>query len=1044
MATDNIFGIDPINTNVTAPVTGVSVQAPLDTSLETSTRSSGITNFTDAVSKLADKQKANAIHNDIITAEYYAAVDKEMEGFWEPEAQLAYSKAIDKKTTGTVVQQMKDFLLVEGSEMLSDDRVPRKERVTGFKNHLLGLLNTGKQSISKHNAAEMFSSMEAAFAEVMSRANVLTAKDKKQEAMNVAVENMTQIVKDNLSFMSKLMPKVPDVDSSGYQLSPTEYVDKLSKFRSEWTAKHLNARWFNSVLLETSRLNLGVQTEDIKATLLTIVSNELSKQIAKNPELLNQGIMEDILNNTKGVSKKMSLQEEINAETPFGKVVKGINDDFNQNISRGLKALDKSREDNDKARNRRIADTIQDLLITDKDLTKEQALSLVVNITDDAKQRAVTKHINSHFSGESQKDIGHSDFGEIIKYGAENFYDSAKDTFDTEGFYEYAGDRNFKTSAIKAAADLANPQTKRGKRRKEFFDQESVKQALKGFNPILKDLLEEHNLLAKFRPLIEQGVNLSDPIMKAKYDKLLGGGKVGLKIRRVLDAQIALGLGLESLIRNNPDKPVHELQPEVQKLAQSLIQDTLTDKKFGTSAKEQAGKEQTGTVDTTSESDEIIKGGGHNKKLVNASKPISMVNAGKGVYSTDKDARKDYQARAVEKIKVDDYKKKELKKMQEHLPKLTATLMGVTDDKVSLEEALINTAIATNPNPEIRRIIVANKLKKQSGVQTTITQPDYKLERPDTWKSFINFMKNIPEMVGEKVGEIVEGAQEIASGVSDKLSGLSKELFKDASFNTGGVAEAGEPEPVEGVSKAAPNLTESEFIDSEEYKSSLRKDGVVEGQSKGQQKEAYIDYLGRGTPEGVKKATGVTNIESNVLLVNKAKHRLKPSVSKLTKTFLDIKTGLIDDRKNKIWGKLNKLEISPLTGTTTTDALRELDPDNLDEGAHNVGDGIDIRATGLSKGARNGEANAEEAFPKIVDALTTSGYTFLKPIKDKKVHYVKILHKGGTQYWGMFTKDGEDFMIELVTGNKQPHIHLQAGSNYDTTRNIAKLFNKGN
>jgi len=44
----------------------------------------------------------------------------------------------------------------------------------------------------------------------------------------------------------------------------------------------------------------------------------------------------------------------------------------------------------------------------------------------------------------------------------------------------------------------------------------------------------------------------------------------------------------------------------------------------------------------------------------------------------------------------------------------------------------------------------------------------------------------------------------------------------------------------------------------------------------------------------------------------------------------------------------------------------------------------------------------------------------------------------------MFTKDGEDFMIELVTGNKQPHIHLQAGSDYDTTRNIAKLFNKGN
>ena len=167
MAQNSLFPIDPVKTDLTAPVSSVKVQSPLDTTLTTTTRSAGIQNFSDALTKLAVKKQANDIHNDTITAQLAAAYEQEMPGGLEPEAQFAYTRAVDLTTKRKVLQQMEDFLAIEGSDILHDERMDRKTRATSFKNQLLGLLNLGKGSISQANAAEMFSDMDAMFDKVI-------------------------------------------------------------------------------------------------------------------------------------------------------------------------------------------------------------------------------------------------------------------------------------------------------------------------------------------------------------------------------------------------------------------------------------------------------------------------------------------------------------------------------------------------------------------------------------------------------------------------------------------------------------------------------------------------------------------------------------------------------------------------------------------------------------------------------------------------------------------------------------------------------------
>ena len=742
MPQDNIFKIDPIRTDLTAPVTNVTVQQPLDTSKNDQRLSLGLSSLSDSFTRLARTRQADQIHNDTITAELAAAYEQEMPGGLEPEAQLAYSRAVDRTTKGKIIQQMQDFLLIEGSDILSDNRVDRKTRATSFKNQLLGILQGGKASISKVNAAEMFADMDTMFGQIMGKANVFLAKDKKQEAMATASSSFRQLFKEHLAFMEELIPKVSDTDELGNELSASQYAQKLSKFHSGWTAKHINSKWFNKAVTEISRTNVGADIQDIKATALTIVGDELLKKIAKNPELVNEGLMRDIISNVKGSTKGVTLQDEIDSQSEFGKVLEGVYKDYNSGLKSTLKSLEKTRTDNDKARNIRIADHIQDGLITGKYKTKEEALNLAISITDDAKQRAVTKHINAHFSGENKKDIGHADFGPLVKFGADNFYDAATDTFDSVGFYAYAGEQGFKTTAIEKAAAQANPQTRRGERRKEFFAQEPIKQLTQSFDNILKSTLKEYDLLSKYNALAakfgDKKVDLNNPLVRKKLGIT---GEVGLKIRRVLDAQIALGAALESLIRNNPDVPVHQLVAEAQKQAQGLIQDAITDKPFGTAvAVAESGKEKVKPL-----AEKLVEGFMMYHQDLTEIPQVNFINSKKGLFSTNKEAKEDYGKKATDELKAYDKAKAKLVKIQKEYksasPAQKARIVasfGANPENLKVSTAIPEIAEIVNPDPAVRRHLAARKLAGQTEIQ----QP-MKLDQPSAWDTFTDFLQGL-------------------------------------------------------------------------------------------------------------------------------------------------------------------------------------------------------------------------------------------------------------------------------------------------------------
>ena len=768
MAQNSLFPIDPVKTDLTAPVSSVQVQSPLDTTLTTTTRSAGIQNFSDALTKLAVKKQANDIHNDTITAQLAAAYEQEMPGGLEPEAQFAYTRAVDLTTKRKVLQQMEDFLAIEGSDILHDERMDRKTRATSFKNQLLGLLNLGKGSISQANAAEMFSDMDAMFDKVMSAANVALAKDKKQEVLTTVSSAIRQTVNEHTGFMADLAPKVSDTDALGNELSPAQFAKNQKEFSAGWLAKHINSKWFNAMVKQIARTNTGASIEDIKATALTIVGDELLKRVAKNPEIVQEKLMADIIANVPGSVKGTTLQDEIDSRSTFGKTVDTINKEFKRNLKSTLDGLDTDQTAADDARDDRIANYIQDGISDGSIKTEKEGLAHARAINDPSDQRQVENHVKKHFSGDNKKDIGHADYGPLVKYGAENFYNAATDRFDSVGFYAYAGEQGFKTSAIKTAAEDANPQTKRGKRRKEFFDQEPIKQLTSSFDNILKKTLEQYDLLSKYNKLAtrfgDDKVSLNDPLVRKKLGIT---GEIGLKIRRVLDAQIALGATLESIIRDNPDVPVYQLVPEAQKAAKSLMQDAITGKPFGTSL-EEIGKEK--KEKTTEE--KIVEGQDkHNPELKDIPS-VEIINSKKGFFSTDKDAKEDYVARAIEELKDYDTAKAELVKIQKEFKGASATKratiianVGANPENLRVPSEIREIAELVNPDPAVRRHLAALKL---SG-QTKIQQP-MKLERPSAWKQLADFISILPKKISEDLAEV-------AKPISRTLTKKSREIF---------------------------------------------------------------------------------------------------------------------------------------------------------------------------------------------------------------------------------------------------------------------------
>jgi len=842
MAEDNIFKVDPIRTDLTAPVANVVVQQPLDTSANEQRLSSGLSDLSDSFTRLARTKQADQIHNDTITAELAAAYEKEMPGGLEPEAQLAYHKFVDRITKGRVIQQMQDFLLIEGSDILSDNRTNRKTRATSFKNQLLGILNQGKASISRVNAREMFLDMDTMFNQVMGKANVLLAKDKKQETMATAANSFRQLFKEHLAFALELMPKVSDTDELGNELSPSQYAEKLSKFHAGWTAKHINSKWFNSAVVEISRTNLGVDIKDIKATALTIVGDELIKMIGKNPELVNEGMMRDIISNVKGSTKDVTLRDEIDSQSDFGKVLETINNDYNKGVKATLKDLETKRTNNEKARDDRISNYVMDGLLKNDERvnTREKAEALAASINDPSEQRAVLKFIDTFFKKKHSKNASHPEFSQLIQEGADKYYNVETDKFDEMGFRAYAAENGFNPETIKLAVNLANPKTKRGKRRAEFMAQEPIVQLKKNFGKAAEGVLKQYNLLDKYNKLAERfgdkKVVLSDPLIQKKLGLK---GEVGLKIRALLDAEVAFGSILEDLIRNNPDVPVYskELISEAKNQAQALIDNLVgikrDDKKTSV---DESGKSE---VKTTGE--KIQAGQNQHSTELTTIEPVAIINSKKGLFSTDPEAKKDYVQKATDELKAFDEKKKEIVKLQKEFKeasyaKRAAMITSIGDNPFNLRVPTKIREIAeiSNPDPTVRRHLATLKIAGATEIQ----QP-MELQEPSAWDKFVDFFDVLPKQLNKDLQEASKAASKAIQPTAKKATkGVKKALdvIKGPGLGTKKAEGAEAPKKIAvkpDKAKGAKSMTLAQAVADDEGFSRELIDAIIQEESSG-------------------------------------------------------------------------------------------------------------------------------------------------------------------------------------------------------------------
>lgn len=1001
---ENLFNLDPVNTKLTAPVSNISVQTPQDNTRNEKRVSTGLTTLATAFTKLAVKQQANQIHNDIITAELAAAYEQEMPGGLEPEAQLAYSKSVDNTTKGKLLQEMQNFLAVEGSEILHDDRVDRKTRMTSFKNQLLGIVNLGKSSISRVNAPDIFADLDAEYGRLVGLANVEIAKDKQEESLAVAASNIRQAFKENMSFATQLMPKISETDELGIDYSPAEYAKKVKEFHAGWYAKHINSKWFKAIVKDTARKNLGVSIQDIKATALTIVTDELLKNIRQHPELLDQRLVLDILNNVQGTSKGTTLQDEISAKSKFGKVLDGIKTDYDKNVASTLKALEKEKNDAEKDRDNRIANWIQDNI---GNLTKEQAISLSHSINKASEQRAVTTFINTHFSAENKKSEVHPEFGDLVKYFRENFYDSQKETFNKVGALGHAGENGFSVKAANRAMELADPNTKLGAKRDKFFNHKAV-QAINGqFKTVLTTALKFYDLDRKYQTLEKQGMDISSPLVRQKLGLK---GEADQKIRRILDAQISLGVYLEDLIKNNPDTPINQLIADARNYANGLITEVDQNLQLGSTSRtagggggEGAPSGQIKRIDIDKEQI-IIKGHARHVPELHESisNKVTAFNANKGFYSFNKVARDSAVAAASGAITQFTQAQAELAEVQKEFKKanvakkaLIINQFGQDPTKLKIKSSIRDIAELVNPDIAVKRHLAALRLSglkdTKIGSKNKFAQDDRELKLQDTydvWDGLVDFYKELPKKAAKVIQPIAKEAAQAIQPTAKKVGKTVSDIVK------------GSPDDVD-VKVPDSDTTVSDG-DTTVDDSSFASDLVDTVKNKVSSVLSKANELAVENVEAAKKESGATKIKRGTSGVESLQNMDK-RVLNFAKIFFN------DDKLKDIWGDEKVI----------TSALRT--PKNKyynKKSGHAKGKAIDVRISGW-KGTPK-DLLLKRLKPAIENSK--SGWK-ISPSKSRK-EYVVVKN----QYWMKLTKGKETAFIEVVGGN-QPHIHYHIDEN---------------
>ena len=551
MAQNSLFPKDALNTNLTAPVSNVQVQGAVNTSLTTQTRSAGIQNFTESLSALARKKLANTIHNDTITAELAAAYDKEMPGNLDPLAQLAFSLSVDRKTQAQGINSLDEYSKIEGAAFLNDERVPRLQRMANFKNGALQLLNATKGSISNINAKEIFSGLDTAFSKLVSGANTSLALDKKQEDLSVNASAISSAVKAQLSIVQALSPEISKNSINGQPLSAEAFVSKHRTFTADWIGKSVNSKFFNGIVNDILKTKTGASVEDVKATTLGIIANELLQMAASNPELVKEEVISNLLNTVNGSTKGSTLASEIASRSDDGKVLDTIVNNFNTHLATTLANIDKQNKAARKDTDNEISNNVIDNFAK---LSEAEATDLAITISDFATQLKIMTAIRTHYKDGPKLDAGTPAFNSILSK-TKDYLVGGKMTTKAKADILAEGSRNnLSSAAITTLISMMDPETAIGKQRNLLKSNMAITTLKSNFKSIMVTALERSKLAEVAKKY--GGIDITNETQLALFKKDIGGISISNEAKNILKAELQFSSFLENLITINPEADV--------------------------------------------------------------------------------------------------------------------------------------------------------------------------------------------------------------------------------------------------------------------------------------------------------------------------------------------------------------------------------------------------------------------------------------------------------------------------------------------------------
>ena len=582
----NRFGLDEVNTQLTAPTSNVQVQGPMDTSLTTSTRSSGIKNFSDALGGLAKKKLAQKIHNDTIDAQLASAINKEQPGGLEPEAVHAFRRAEDLKAFANIKKNMANYSIVEASALLNNPSLTRKEKYSQIQAGQRAIMNTGLQSISPVNNIDLVPALEGEFNRLNLLASADLAKQKKEEESSINGAATMALVGEEYDSKSQRVADMVTKDSTiatDDDRTPTE-IARIQKMTSDYiSTQALSVPAFNKILNFISSTKVGADTREIKATILTAMTDRMLKAIEEGDFSADPRALSNLLDGIKGnpQSPNSTLRTEIGTGTDYGKIFKTIADGYRSN----LKTLLSSKRT---LKNQAVIDAdnkIGNDLFDNKDnFTQKQGQDMLLGMSNFKSQLTALKRWDALFDDSALNGPTSPAYLEAL-IGGDDVLTSNGRRIDDIAFSKHVIEHHLNGAAQTELRKRLDPESKESKHRTKVLENNTVKLLLGKFRPAVKaqlQILEMDAIIAEFFQEGQKGALPPTPLILAGIAKKFSkGSQVYKKSLKILNAELTFSKELESLILSNPDKEAAEIAELAEKRFSFLFTDVVSDVPIG-------------------------------------------------------------------------------------------------------------------------------------------------------------------------------------------------------------------------------------------------------------------------------------------------------------------------------------------------------------------------------------------------------------------------------------------------------------------------------